>query len=168
VIYLVTSSPLTSMVANCAFRHIFLAFALDKKNRYDEAEATYKSAAALRPQDAQAWQGLIKLYEKQSTKKLKEYQDAVVHLAPIFHQAEELYKCQELVDKYVDFVRVQGDQIQYADALWIRLPESPLYPILEGYFPHPAKTYESIAHIIEEAHKYAHWRTTDQTGREIE
>ncbi|KAM0448729.1 hypothetical protein ACHAO4_008440 [Trichoderma viride] len=129
--------------------HIFLAFALDKKNQYDEAESIYKSAASLRPQDAQAWQGLIKLYEKQSTKKLREYQDAVVHLAPIFHQAEELYKCQELVDKYVDFVRVQGDQVQYADALWIRLPESPLYPILEGYFPHPAKTYESIAHIIE-------------------
>lgn len=126
-----------------------MAFALDKKNKPDEAEAVYLSATQLRPQDAQAWQGLIKLYEKQSAKKLREYQDAVIHLAPIFHQAEELYKCQEVVDKYVDFARAQGDQLQYADALWIRLPESPLYSILEGYFTHPAKTYESIAHIIE-------------------
>ncbi|KAM0254517.1 hypothetical protein ACHAQJ_006737 [Trichoderma viride] len=129
--------------------HIFLAFALDKKNRPDEAEAAYQKATQLRPQDAQAWQGLIKLYEKQSAKKLREYQDAVVNLALIFHQAEELNKCHELVDKFVDFARVHGDQLQYADAQWIRLPESPLYSILEGRFPHPAKTYESIAHIIE-------------------
>ncbi|KAL7790272.1 hypothetical protein V8C37DRAFT_182235 [Trichoderma ceciliae] len=129
--------------------HIFLAFALDKKNKPDEAEAVYQSATQLRPRDAQAWQGLIKLYEKQSTKKLREYQEAVVNLAPIFHQAEDMYKCQEVVDKYVDFARAHGDQLQYADALWIRLPESPLYSILEGRFFHPANTYESIAHIIE-------------------
>ncbi|RFU80762.1 superkiller 3 [Trichoderma arundinaceum] len=129
--------------------HIFLAFALDKKNKPDEAETVYRSATKLRPQDAQAWQGLIKLYEKQSTKKLREYQEAVINLAPLFHQVEDMYKCQEVVDKYVDFTRVHGDQIQYADALWIRLPESPLYSILEGRFPHPAKTYESIAHIVE-------------------
>ncbi|PTB55493.1 hypothetical protein M431DRAFT_493927 [Trichoderma harzianum CBS 226.95] len=135
--------------------HIFLAFALDKKNRLDEAEAVYQSATQLRPQDAQAWQGLIKLYEKQAAKKLREYQTAIVHLAPIFHQAEELYKCQEAVDKFVDFARVHGDQLQYADALWIRLPESPLYSILEGYFPHPSKTYESITHIIETYEKKA-------------
>ncbi|EHK23341.1 uncharacterized protein TRIVIDRAFT_56084 [Trichoderma virens Gv29-8] len=135
--------------------HIFLAFALDKKNRPDEAEAVYQSATQLRPQDAQAWQGLIKLYEKQAAKKLREYQAAVISLAPIFHQAEDLYKCQEAVDKFVDFARAHGDQLQYADALWIRLPESPLYSILEGYFPHPAKTYESITHIIETYEKKA-------------
>lgn len=130
-------------------RHIFLAFALDRKNRPDEAENAYKIATGLRSQDPQAWQGLIKLYEKQGTKKLGECQAAVTSLAQIFHATEDLYRCQEAVDKFVDYVRVHGDQLQYADALWIRLPESPLYPLLEGRFPQPAKTYESIAHILE-------------------
>lgn len=130
-----------------------MAFALDKKNQLDEAEEFYKKATELRPSDAQAFQGLIKLYEKQSSKKLGEYQAAVVSLAQIFHEAEDLYKSQDVVIKFVDFARVNGDKLQYADALWIQLPESPLYSILEGRFPHPAKTYESIAHILEDFEK---------------
>ncbi|KAH7157129.1 hypothetical protein EDB81DRAFT_414037 [Dactylonectria macrodidyma] len=133
--------------------HIFLAFALDKKGNLEEAESVYRSATSLRPKEAQAWQGLIKLFEKQSTKKLSEYQQAVVNLAQIYHDAEDLYKSQDVVIKFVDFARVHGDQLQYADALWIQLPESPLYNILEGRFPAPAKTYESIAHIIEASEK---------------
>lgn len=109
----------------------------------------YRSATGLRPQEIQAWQGLIKLFEKQSAKKLGEYQHAVVNLAQLYHDTDEQFKCQDVVDKFVDFARVNGDQPQYADALWIQLPESPLYAILEGRFPQPAKTYESIAHILE-------------------
>ncbi|KAF4460478.1 hypothetical protein FALBO_12741 [Fusarium albosuccineum] len=134
--------------------HIFLAFALDKKDKLDEAENTYRSATWLRPQEAQAWQGLIKLFEKQNAKKLADYQQAVVNLAQIHRDADDMYKCQDVVDKFVDFARVQGDELQYADALWIQLPESPLYSILEGRFPHPAKTYENIAHIIEKYEKH--------------
>ncbi|TFB07263.1 Superkiller protein 3 [Trichoderma ghanense] len=129
--------------------HIFLGFALDQKNKLDEAEAVYEAAAKLRPEDAPAWQGLIKLYEKQGAKKLQEYHRAAVRLAQVFHKAEEMYKCQDVVDKFVDFARAHGDQLQYVDALRIRLPESPLFPILEGRFPHPAKTYESIVLILE-------------------
>lgn len=134
-------------------RHIFLAFALDKKGKLDEAESTYRSATWLRPQEAQAWQGLIKLFEKQAAKKLTEYQQAIVNLAQIYHAANDMYKCQDVVDKFVDHARVHGDQLQYADALWVRLPESPLYSILEGRFPQPAMTYESIAHIVENFEK---------------
>lgn len=132
---------------------IFLAFALDKKNELAEAENVYHKATSLRPQDPQAFQGLIKLYERQGTKKLTEYQQAVVSLAQIFHDAEDLYKSQETVDKFVDYARVHGDKLQYADALWIQLPESPLYPILEGRFPKPPSTYGIIAHILEEFEK---------------
>lgn len=127
-----------------------MAFALDKKSRVDEAENVYKTATALKPNDAQAWQGLIKLYEKQGAKKLGDYQHAVVNLAHIFRDADDMFKCQDVVDKFVDFARVRGDKLQYADALWIQLPESPLYVILEGRFPSPAKTYETIAIIIED------------------
>jgi superkiller protein 3 len=126
---------------------------LDKKSRVDEAEDVYKTATGLKPSDAQAWQGLIKLYEKQGPRKLVDYQHAVVNLAHIFRDADDMYKCQEAADKFVDFARVRGDKLQYADALWIQLPESPLYPILEGRFPSPAKTYETIALIVEDFEK---------------
>lgn len=130
-----------------------MAFALDQKNKPEEAEKAYLAASSIRPQDAPAFQGLIKLYERQGANKLADYQRAVVSLARNFHDADDLYKCQDVVDKFVDFARVHGDQLQYADALWIQLPESPLYPLLEGRFPKPARTYESIAHILEEFEK---------------
>ncbi|KAG6040340.1 hypothetical protein E4U41_000846 [Claviceps citrina] len=132
---------------------VFLAFALDKKDQLDEAESFYKQASELRPKDAQVFQGLIKLYEKQGTKKLNDYQNAIISLAQIFSEGEDLHKAQDVVIKFVDYVRVNGDRLQYADALWIQLPESPLYPILEGRFPHPAKTYETIVQILAEFEK---------------
>ncbi|KAG5920757.1 hypothetical protein E4U42_006079 [Claviceps africana] len=132
---------------------VFLAFALDKKNQLDEAESFYKQASELRPKDAQVFQGLIKLYEKQGTKKLHDYHAAAVSLAQILYEAEQLDKAYDVVEKFVDYVRVHGDKLQYADALWIQLPESPLYPILEGRFPHPASTYETIAHTTAEFEK---------------
>ncbi|KAG7293800.1 hypothetical protein NEMBOFW57_003857 [Staphylotrichum longicolle] len=129
--------------------HIFLAFALDKKNQLDEAETTYLAATALKPSDPQAWQGLIKLYQRQRGKKLKQYQHAALKLAEIFRDANEMYKCQDVVDKFVDHARAQGDREQYVNALDLILPESPIYPALEGRVPHPAKTYEIQAQIVE-------------------
>ncbi|WYZ34104.1 hypothetical protein EsH8_I_000380 [Colletotrichum jinshuiense] len=129
--------------------NIFLAFALDKKNRVDESEKAYKSAATLRPKDSQAWQGLIKLYEKQDRKRIEAYQQAAISLAEIYRDAEDMYKCQDVIDKFIDFARAQGDTAQYVEALGVILPGSPIYPALEGRVPHPAKTYETMAQIIE-------------------
>ncbi|KAH6686812.1 superkiller protein [Plectosphaerella plurivora] len=132
---------------------IFLAFALDKKNRLDEAEQAYKSATALKPQDSQAWQGLIKLYEKQGPVKIAGYQQAAVSLAEIWRDANELFKCRDTVEKFIDFVKTQGDRTQYAEALSVILPESPLYPALEGLVPQPSKTYDIVAQITETEEK---------------
>ncbi|KAJ4292975.1 Superkiller protein 3 [Collariella sp. IMI 366227] len=132
-----------------AYVHIFLAFAFDKKNQVDEAEATYLAATALKPTDTQAWQGLIKLYQRQRGKKLKQYQHAALKLAEIYRDINEMYKCQDVVDKFVDHARSQGDREQYVSALDLILPESPIYPALEGRVPHPAKTYEIQAQITE-------------------
>ncbi|AEO59944.1 hypothetical protein MYCTH_2308658 [Thermothelomyces thermophilus ATCC 42464] len=129
--------------------HIFLAFALDKANQFDRSESTYLTATRLKPNDPQAWQGLIKLYQRQRGKKLKQYQHAALKLAEIFRDANEMYKCQDVVDKFIDFARTQGERAQYVDALDLILPESPIYPALEGRVPHPAKTYEIQAQIVE-------------------
>jgi superkiller protein 3 len=126
-----------------------LAFALDKKNKLDEAETTYKSATTLKPGDSQAWQGLVKLYQRLGAKKLSEYQHAALKLAEIYRDADEMFKCQDVVDKFIDFARAQGERQQYVEALNLILPDSPIYPALEGRVPHPAKTYETVAQITE-------------------
>ncbi|KAI1770192.1 tetratricopeptide [Hypoxylon cercidicola] len=128
--------------------YVFKAFALDKKNQPEFAEAAYNTAIGIRS-DAQAWQGLIKLYEKQGPKSLPKYQLAALKLAEIFRDANEMYKCQDVVDKFIDFARACGDRAQYVQALQLILPNSPIYPALEGRVPHPAKTYETIAQILE-------------------
>ncbi|KAI8964188.1 TPR-like protein [Daldinia sp. FL1419] len=128
--------------------YVFKAFALDKKNQQDLAEEAYKTAIGIRS-DAQAWQGLIKIYEKQGPKAIQKYQKAALKLAEIFRDANEMYKCQDVIDKFIDFTRTRGDRTQYIQALRLILPNSPIYPALEGRVPHPAKTYETIAQILE-------------------
>ncbi|KAK4192216.1 hypothetical protein QBC35DRAFT_399909 [Podospora australis] len=129
--------------------HLFKAFALDKKNQLDEAEQAYLDATKLKPTIPEAWQGLVKLYQRQGSKKLKEYQHVALKLAEIFRDMNEIYKCQDVVDKFIDHARTQGERHQYVKALELILPESPIYPALEGRVPHPAKTYESQAKILE-------------------
>lgn len=133
--------------------HILLAFALDKKNKVDEAEAKYIAATTLKPTDIQGWQGLIKLYQRQGNKKLKQYQHAALKLAEIFRDADEMYKCQDTVDKFIDHARAQGERMQYVEALDLILPGSPIYTALEGRVPHPWKTYDTQAQIIEAEEK---------------
>ncbi|XDG05404.1 hypothetical protein ABKA04_005019 [Annulohypoxylon sp. FPYF3050] len=128
--------------------HVFRAFALDKKNQPELAEAAYQTAVGIKS-DAQAWQGLIKIYEKQGPKAVQKYQLAALKLAEIYRDANEMYKCQDVVDKFIDFARGHGDRAQYVQALHLILPNSPIYPALEGRVPHPAKTYEIIAQILE-------------------
>ncbi|KAI6779974.1 Superkiller protein-like protein [Emericellopsis cladophorae] len=111
--------------------YIFLGFALDKKQDYENSEKTYRAAVEAKPQEAQAWQGLVRIYEKQ----------------------DDLYKSQDVVNKFTDYVRTNGDRLEYADALWITLPESPIYPLLEGRLPHPSQTYERVAGILEDFEK---------------
>lgn len=126
----------------------FLAFALDKKSNLDEAEETYESASKLRPNEATAWQGLIKLYEKQGAKKLPAYRNATVRLAQIYRHAEDTYKYQKTVDDFVTFARAHADPEQYIEALAITLPDSPVYSAVDGR-TRPAETYVTIAQILE-------------------
>jgi superkiller protein 3 len=60
-----------------------------------------------------------------------------------------MYKCQDVIDKFIDHARAMGEREQYVDALDIILPGSPIYPALEGRVPHPAKTYEIQTQIVE-------------------
>lgn len=129
--------------------HIFLGFSLEKKNKLDDAEKAYQTAASVQPEGPQAWQGLIKLYERQGPRKLAAHKDAVVSLGGVYSASNDHQKCREVVEKFIDFAKEQGDTRQYVDALSLMTPDSPLYGTLEGLIPRPAVTYETMANLLE-------------------
>lgn len=62
---------------------------------------------------------------------------------------DDKYRCQTVVDKYVDFAKQHGSQAQYKNALQLMLPDSSLYDYLDGRIPNPANTYAKIIEITE-------------------
>lgn len=134
--------------------HILLAFALDKKGRLEEAENTYLAATRLKPEEREAWQGLVKLYPNLDTnKKFKQHQHAVLQLAQIFRDQNDLQKCYETVDNFITYARTKAEINQYVDALDLILPESPIYEAIEGRFGHVWRTYETQAKLVEQSEK---------------
>lgn len=126
-----------------------MGFALNKLSRREEAEKAYETATTIKDSDPQAWQGLIQLYEQQGSEKIRQYQRAALRLAELYETADEKYKCQNVVDKFLGFVKSQGTRIQQKQALEIILPTSSIYSYLEGRVPHPSQTYQALAQITE-------------------
>ena len=86
---------------------------------------------------------------------MSDYKTAVKKLCKIHGAGNEQgrYKALDVIDKFVDFVHLRGTKEQYVDALWLMLPESPIYSIVEGIVRHPADTYRTISQIIEAEEK---------------
>lgn len=133
------------------FAKLFLGRALDKQGKPDEAAKTYESATRIKPNDDQAWQGLRSVYEVQGPQKVDEYIPVGLRLAEIYAAADDRHRCQTSIDKLIDFTRKFGTKAQYACALAVQLPTSPIYEFLEGRLPHPSLTYTRIAEIAEAA-----------------
>ena len=129
--------------------YVFLGLALEKQDENEAAEAAYKSAVRLKGKDVLVWQGLVSLYEKQTSHKLDEYHDAALYLAQIFMEADDKIKCQNVIDKYTGDAKKYGSRSQLKRSLETLLPSSPIYDYLEGRIPQPAFTYSKLAEIIE-------------------
>lgn len=102
----------------------------------------------MKPDDPQPWQGLVKLYQKQGGNKIAAYKVAALELAQRYRDVNDMYRCQCAIDDFTKHAQAQGEA-SYVEALEVILPDSPIYPALEGRLPHPAKTYETIARFIE-------------------
>ena len=147
-------------IADIRSRNIFLGFALDKQNKYSDAEQAYDAAIRIKGNDPQAWQGLIKLFEKQGSSRVDAYQTAALRLAEIYRDMDDKYKCQDVVDKFIAFAQSQGTRQQHKRSLEILLPTSPIFDYLEGRIPHPSHTYQRIIEITEADEK-------ERTNKEI-
>ncbi|SLM37046.1 Tetratricopeptide-like helical domain [Lasallia pustulata] len=133
--------------------NVFLGLGLDKQDKNDDSAKAYKAAIQIKQNDPLAWQGLITLYEKQAGKHIDDYQDAAVHLAELFMEADDKHRCQSVVDKFTGFVKKHGNRTQCMRGLSMLLPTSSLYDYLEGRIPHPASTYIKLAEMLEAEEK---------------
>ncbi len=127
---------------------LFLGFAREKLGDLEAAQKALLGAAAIKPDDVQAYKGLVNLYEKQGSVKLDQYHDVAFRLADIYVQSEDTAQCQNVIDKYELFAKRHGSRAQYRHALELILPTSSLYPTLEGRVFQPSLTY---LHILESA-----------------
>jgi superkiller protein 3 len=128
---------------------LFLGFAKEKLGDLEAAEGAIRKAADLKPQDVQAYKGLITLYEKQGNAKVDQYHEGAFRLAEIYAQQEDRAQCQNVVDKYELFAKRHGTRSQYRRALELIAPTSSLYPTLEGRVLQPSLTYQRILESAE-------------------
>lgn len=133
--------------------NVFLGLAQDKRNENAESEKAYLAATRIKESDRTAWQGLINLYQKQGSHKLDAYREAALKLGKIYADADDINRCQDLVDKYIGFSKKYGTRSQYKRALELHLPTCPLYYFLEGKVPHPSHTYQRLIEIAESGEK---------------
>ncbi|EMD00347.1 hypothetical protein BAUCODRAFT_374081 [Baudoinia panamericana UAMH 10762] len=132
------------------FARLFLARALEKQAKFDDAAKTYQAAAKSKPDDSQAWLGLCSVYEAQGSSKVDEYREAAVKAAVAFANVDDKHRCQTTIDKLTTFVKQNGTTTQYKRALKVLLPGGPVYDYLEGRIPHPSHTYSRLVEITED------------------
>ena len=132
---------------------LFLGFAQEKLGNLNETENALRLAVEAKPQDPQAYKGLVTLYEKQGPSKLDQYHVLVQGLAQIYADQEDREQCQNAIDKYELFVKKYGTQPQYRRALELLLPTSPLYSTLEGRVMSPSLVYQRILESAENEEK---------------
>ncbi|RKF83022.1 Superkiller protein 3 [Golovinomyces cichoracearum] len=128
---------------------IFLGYALSKLNESEGAEEAYFAAVETRASEATAWQGLIKIYENRGSEKIDKYHEASLKLAEIYQTADQAFKCQDVIEKFIAFAKKNGTRSQYKKSLELLLPGSSIFDYLENSLPHPSQTYEEIAQITE-------------------
>jgi superkiller protein 3 len=128
---------------------LFLGRAFDGLGKYDSAAKALEDATNIKPDDAQAWLGLRKLYEKQGPAKVDENTKVGLKLAELYMAADDAHNSQVAINKLVDLARKHGTPPQYARALATQLPTSPVYSYLEGRLTSPSNTYVRMAEIYE-------------------
>ncbi|KAH0845656.1 Superkiller protein 3 [Fonsecaea pedrosoi] len=132
---------------------LFLGFAREKLGDLEAAAKALHKAATVKPDDIQAYKGLVTLYEKQGKAKLDQYHDVAFRLAEIYAQQDDKAQCQNVIDKYELFAKKHGSRSQYRRALELILPTSSLYPTLEGRVLQPSLAYQRVLESAEAEEK---------------
>ncbi|KIK67005.1 hypothetical protein GYMLUDRAFT_37036 [Collybiopsis luxurians FD-317 M1] len=113
--------------------NVFLGLASLELGQFSESEQAYKRATELNPDQILAWQGLSQYYER--TKDWEKFADVLRRIVDMHANSNDAVKCAETLQKYIDIRRERGTSAQLTDALYLLLPDSPLYHVLSTLPP---------------------------------
>ncbi|KAL5612005.1 hypothetical protein BROUX41_000432 [Berkeleyomyces rouxiae] len=147
------AKEILSRDGNNSNAYLLLGFALENIDQFDDAESAYRSVSFLTPKSPAPWQGLCKLAQRQGTKRLDLFKEALESLIPIFAQAEEYTKAREILNRYMGLARTSDNRMDYVEALQLTCPDNVAYPCLEGLVDRPIVTYDKMITIIEAEEK---------------
>ncbi|XP_063051126.1 superkiller complex protein 3 [Engraulis encrasicolus] len=99
---------------------VFIGLAAGELEQPDQAQAAYRKAAELEPEQLLAWQGLANLYEKNDQADGKSELPAVYQKLITLYESSDKAKCQEVSRKLVDLHLQEKDYLQVA-RVWRRL-----------------------------------------------
>lgn len=113
--------------------NVFLGLASLELGDHERSEQAYRAAISDSPEQALAWQGLSKFYER--TEKWDGYKETLEKLMKLFSSAGDSVKCAEAVQRFVALQREHGTRSELASALALYLPGSPYYGTLSTLPP---------------------------------
>lgn len=108
--------------------NVFLGLASLELGQHEKSEQAYRNAIQLNRDQALAWQGISKFYERME--KWEAFADTLQHLMQIHASADDAVRCAEAWQKLIELRRERGTSLQLFDALSLILPQSSLYPVL--------------------------------------
>ncbi|KAK9450965.1 uncharacterized protein V1518DRAFT_167002 [Limtongia smithiae] len=126
---------------------ILLAYSHSHLNEFQDAEATYKKAIELNPKSITAWQGLRDLYKQYM--KISQYIDTVKQLLLQYRDLDDINHAISNINDMRKFILDKGSRADHLQMLKLQLPESPLFPFLDGRIPPPAETLERLTDLIQ-------------------
>ncbi|KAI9209035.1 uncharacterized protein BJ171DRAFT_564870 [Polychytrium aggregatum] len=138
--------------------HIFLGLAEQNLGNVKAAEASFRNAADLNPDGPLAFQGLASLFEK--TGDQEGWIANMKSLLDLHHRGSDGKKCQDAIEKMVEYAKKRDDRKLIMSTLAYLLPESEYYAKL----PSPPDVLETLEALI--AYQEADDSVT--TAREIE
>lgn len=99
---------------------VFIGLAAGELEQPDQAQAAYRKATELQPDQLLAWQGLANFYEKNNQTDLKSELPEVYQKLVTLYESSDPAKCQEVSQKLVDLHLQDKDYLKVA-CVWRRL-----------------------------------------------
>ncbi|XP_030628701.1 tetratricopeptide repeat protein 37 [Chanos chanos] len=99
---------------------VFIGVAASELEQPDQAQAAYKKAVELNPDQLLAWQGLANLYEKSDQQDFKAELPSVYQKLITLYESSDKVKYHEVTKKLVDIYQAEKNDLEVAHA-WRRL-----------------------------------------------
>ncbi|KAG9039837.1 Superkiller protein 3 [Tulasnella sp. JGI-2019a] len=130
--------------------NVFLGLASLELGKNEQSEEAYLKATVSNPNQVLAWQGLSKYYEK--TKTWDKFAAILERLMDIFAKSDDVSKCAETLQRYLELQRLRKSPEQLSEALGLLLPDSRYYSLLSTLpAPEPTAPTSTPTYLVQSA-----------------